>query len=187
MSKKTRFESLPYPTGLIKWLYKSPILLYRLGLGFLVGRLFMVMTTIGRMSGQPRHTAIEYHEFKGRKYVLSGWGTRSDWYRNIESNPHVTIQTWRGPESVRARRTTSEGEMAEAFEFAMSNPTMRMVMKSVGSDLTLEQFLAQKERFTFVTFDPADLPTPEPLKADLWWVWPIFLALMVVSVVWLIK
>jgi deazaflavin-dependent oxidoreductase (nitroreductase family) len=169
--KKTWVETLPYPKGLIKWLFKAPILFYRLGLGFIVGRMFMVMTTVGRRSRLPRRTAIEFHEFKGRKYVLSGWGTKTDWYRNIQANPHITIQTWRGAESVLARRITSEIELGEAFKFAMSNPTMRAVLKSAGFNLTLDQFLAHKERFTFVTFDPTDQPTPEPLKADLIWVW----------------
>lgn len=169
MTNKTWVETLHYPTGIMKWVYKSPILLYRLGLGPIVGRLFMVMTTIGRKSGLPRRAAIEFHEFKGRKYVLSGWGTKTDWYHNLEANPHITIQTWRGAESVLAHRITSDLELAEAFEFAMSNPTMRAIIRAVGFDMTLEQFLAQKERFTFVTFDPTDQSTPEPLKADLMW------------------
>jgi hypothetical protein len=44
----------------VKWLFQSPILLYRLGLGFLVGRLFMVMTTVGRKSGAtaPPHDGL---------------------------------------------------------------------------------------------------------------------------------
>jgi hypothetical protein len=69
--EKSFLERLPYPAGLMKWLYKSPILFYRLGLGFLTGRIFMVMTTVGRKSGQPRRTAIEFHEFKSRNYVFS--------------------------------------------------------------------------------------------------------------------
>ncbi len=43
-----------------------------------MGRLFMVMTTLGRKSGKPRYTAIEFHEFKGHKYIFSGWGTKTD-------------------------------------------------------------------------------------------------------------
>jgi hypothetical protein len=75
MSQKTWVETMPYPKGLLKWLFKTPTLLYRLGLGVFVGRLFMVMTTIGRKSGQARRTPIEFHEFKGRKslsHSLSG-------------------------------------------------------------------------------------------------------------------
>jgi deazaflavin-dependent oxidoreductase (nitroreductase family) len=167
----------------MKWVFKSPILLYRLGMGFLVGRLFMVMTTIGRKSGQPRHTAIEFHEFKGRKYIFGGWGTRTDWYHNIEADPHVTIQTWRGAENALARRITSETDLVKAFEFAMSNPMIRTVMKSVGFGLALEQFLAHKDRFTFVTFDPTDSTTPAPLKPDLWWIWLLVLALVLIVIV----
>jgi deazaflavin-dependent oxidoreductase (nitroreductase family) len=177
MKQKTWLENIPYPKGLFKWLYKTPILLYRLGLGFLVGRLFMILTTIGRKSGRPRRTAIEFHQYKGRRYVFSAWGTKADWYRNIEANPWTTIQTWRGAESVIAHRITSDTELAEAFAFAMSNPSMRMVMKSAGFNLTLEGLLAQKERFTFVTFDPTDHSTPEPLRSDLAWVWGLLLPL----------
>jgi deazaflavin-dependent oxidoreductase (nitroreductase family) len=181
MDMKSWVEKMPYPSGLVKWLYKTPILLYRLGLGFLVGRLFMVMTTVGRKSGQPRRTAIEFHEYKGRGYIFSAWGTKADWYRNLEANPTITIQTWRGAESVRARRITSDAELAEAFAFAMANPSMRMVMKSAGFGQALEQFLAHKQRLVFVTFDPTDQPTPESLRADLAWVWGLLLPLALIA------
>jgi deazaflavin-dependent oxidoreductase (nitroreductase family) len=186
MDKTTWVESIPHPSGLLKWLLKSPILLYRLGLGFIVGHLFMVMTTTGRKSGQPRRTAIEFHEFRGRCYVFGNWGSKADWYRNIEADPHITIQTWRGAESVIARRITSDAELVEAFQFALSNPTMRMVLKSIDFDLTLEQFLARREQLTFVTFDPTEWPSPQPIKADLWWVW-LPLAMLCGLLTWLIR
>jgi deazaflavin-dependent oxidoreductase (nitroreductase family) len=177
MSDKTWIESMPHPSGFMKWLYKSPILFYRMGLGFIVGRLFMIMTTTGRKSGQTRRTAIEFHEFEGKPTVMSGWGTKTDWYRNLQANPLATVQTWRGAQSVRARRITSEAELTRAFHWAMSNPTMRAMMKVAGFDMTLEQFLAERERFTFVTFEPTEEKTPEPLKTDLWWVWLVFVPL----------
>ena len=184
--RKTWLDRLPYPSGWVKWLFKIPILFYRLGLGSIAGRLFMIMTTVGRKSGRPRRTAIEFHEYKGRKYIFSGWGMNADWFRNIQANPHITIQTWRGVESVTAHRITSDLELATAFEFAMSNPSTRMVMKSVGYNLTLEQFLAQKERFTFVTFDLTDQPTPKPLPADLAWVWAVLLPFALFFSAWLV-
>ncbi len=110
MPEKAWVETIPYPKGLLKLLFKTPILLYRLGLGVLVGRLFMVLTTVGRKSGQPRRTAIEFHEFEGKPTVMSGWGERTDWYRNLQANPLATVQTWRGAQSVRARRIDSEEE-----------------------------------------------------------------------------
>lgn len=176
MPERTWVETLPYPTGALKQLYRSPILLYRLGLGALVGRLFMVMTTTGRKTGLPRRTAIEFHEFNGRRYVLSGWGAHTDWYRNLQADPRLTIQTWRGAESVVARPLETDEEMAEAYRWAMASPALRAVARSVGFDLTLEQFLAQKDRFKLITFDPTDSRTPEPVRADLWWVWPVIAA-----------
>jgi len=178
MPEKTWVETMPYPKGLLKWLYKLPILLYRMGMGFLIGRLFMALTTTGRKSGQPRGTAIEFHEFKGRSYVFSAWGQKANWLQNIQANPLVTIQTWRGAQSVTARRLTTDAELAEAFEYAMSNPSMRAILKSMGFSLTLEQFVAKKERFTIVTFDPTDQPTPEPIRIDLWWVWLAVIAVI---------
>lgn len=176
MLERTWVETLPYPSGALKWLFRAPILLYRLGLGFLVGRLFMVMTTTGRKTGRPRRTAIEFHEFNGRLYVMSGWGAKADWYRNLEADPHLTIQTWRGAESVVARKLETDEELAGAYRWAMSSPLMRAAARSVGFDLTMEQFLAQKERFTLITFDHADRQTPEPMRAEWGWVWPVIAA-----------
>jgi hypothetical protein len=118
-------------------------------------------------SAARRPAIIEFHEFKKRKYVFGAWGTRTDWYRNIEADPHITIQTWRGAESVIAHRLATQAEYEPAFDYAMSNPSMRAVMKSFSFKLTRDEFLARKEHFTFVTFDPTSQPTPEPLHADL--------------------
>jgi|YNPBryunderm2012_1023409.scaffolds.fasta_scaffold42876_2 hypothetical protein len=47
----------------------------------------------------------------------------------------------------------------------------------LGVELTRESFLANRERFYLVTFDPTDEPTPPPLPADLRWVWLVVLTL----------
>lgn len=156
-------------------MYKTPILLYRLGLGFLVGRLFMVLTTAGRKSGQPRRTAIEFHEFKDHPTVMGAWGVKADWYRNLGVNPLATVQTWRGTQSVLARRIITDEELACAFQWAQSNPTMRNFLNAAGFEMTLEKFLAEKERFIFVTFEPTVESTPPALKTDLAWFWVVLL------------
>lgn len=165
-------ESLTYPAGgIMKRLYRTPILLYRMGLGGLVGRLFMIMTTTGRKSGLPRRTAIEFHEFNSRKYVLVGW-TKSDWYQNLLANPLLTIQTASGVAPVRARRLTTDDELNEAWDFAERSRFMRALMKTAGGWITRESFLDQRDRFILLTFDPTVEPTPPPLEADLRWVLP---------------
>jgi deazaflavin-dependent oxidoreductase (nitroreductase family) len=174
-SERLLTEKLPYPSGrLAKNLYKTPILLYRLGLGPLIGRLFMIMTTTGRKSGLPRHTAIEYHQHNGRKYVMVGW-TQSDWYNNLLANPLLTIQTVSGAEHVRARAVESIEEREQAWKIAENSPGVQMAMRLSGAQLTRDEFVAQKDRFVLITFDPTDDATPPSLEADLKWVPPVIL------------
>jgi len=174
---ETFSELLPYPSNpLLRWLFKSPIFLWRLGLGLVVGRLFMIVTTTGRKSGLPRPTAIEFHEYKGRKYVYCAWGDKADWYKNILADPRVTIQTASGMEHVIARRVTADRELAETFDFVAHNPAMQRWIRTLGFRLSLGEFLAHKDRFYLMTFDPTDKPTPPPLEADLKWVWLVIVA-----------
>lgn len=166
-------ESIPYPKHpLLKAVFKFPILLWRLGLGSISGRLFMIMTTTGRKSGKPRRTAIEYHEINGKNYVLAAW-PKSDWYQNLLADPRVTIQTARGSQSCVARRLTDDEELGRVFDFVEKNPLMRYFWEMLGFNLTREEFLAQKDRFYLIVFEPTDQPTPPPLEADLKWVWAV--------------
>jgi deazaflavin-dependent oxidoreductase (nitroreductase family) len=178
MSTEFQPVKLPYPSNpVVKQALKLPIPLYRMGLGFLVGRLFMVLTTTGRKSRLPRRTAIEFHAHKGRKYVFSAFGEKADWYKNIQADPRVTIQTASGTEPMIARRITDDGKLAEAFELVASNPTMRRWIQVIGFQLTLADFLAKKDSLYLVTFDPTNEPTPPPLEADLRWVWLVVVGL----------
>lgn len=63
-------------------LYRSFILPL---LGF--GRIFLILTTIGRISGKKRRTPLEYHWVEGIMTVFSGRGEESGWVKNIRVNP----------------------------------------------------------------------------------------------------
>jgi deazaflavin-dependent oxidoreductase (nitroreductase family) len=81
------------PTGIRRTLWRLPIRLYRLGLGPLLGRRFMLLTHTGRVSGRPRHVVVEVVQHDEQGYVAaSGFGPRADWYRNVIAHPPVTIQ-----------------------------------------------------------------------------------------------
>ena len=84
------------PTALWRTM-KFPQIWYRLGLGPLVGRLILLLTTTGRKTGLPRVTPLQYEEANGVFYVASARGQRADWFRNIVANPQVEVQ-------VKARR-----------------------------------------------------------------------------------
>jgi deazaflavin-dependent oxidoreductase (nitroreductase family) len=73
-------------------LMKLPGVLYSLGLGSLVGRLVLVLTTTGRKSGLPRATPLQYEEVGNVIYVASARGQRADWFRNIVADPRAEVQ-----------------------------------------------------------------------------------------------
>lgn len=73
---------------------RSPILLYHLNLGWLLGKRFLLLEHRGRKSGIIRKAVIEVvdHDVqKGSYIVAAAWGNRSDWYKNIEAEPNVKI------------------------------------------------------------------------------------------------
>ncbi|MFI7128871.1 nitroreductase family deazaflavin-dependent oxidoreductase [Nonomuraea sp. NPDC050153] len=86
------------PTGLRRRLWRLPIGLYRIGLGPLLGRRFMLLTHTGRVSGRRRQAVIEIVQHDEDGYVAaSGFGPRSDWYLNVMTTPDVTLQVGRHP------------------------------------------------------------------------------------------
>ena len=72
----------------VAWhLLKLPArILYALGLDSLQGRFVLLLTTIGRKSGLPRATPLQYEEVDGQYRIASARGTEADWYRNILAN-----------------------------------------------------------------------------------------------------
>ena len=158
------------------------MVLWRLGLGPVVGRLFMIITATGRVSGLPRSTMVEYHRLNGKKYVASGFGEASQWYKNIQADPLVTIQTSDGAESARAIRITDDEEMMDVvnlFKQADSAYFIDFYLRSFDVEPTQEEILAKKDRLHFLRFEPTDEATPPGLEADLVWMWPPpFIALL---------
>lgn len=164
---------IPYPSfPVLKYVFKSPIVLWRLGLGRLAGQHLMLMTIVGRKSGLLRHTVVEYHSYKDRKYVIAAW-PKADWYHNLLENPCLTIQTADGSEEVMARRLTTDEELSEAYEVVEHTPLLQKFWQKLGYKLDRSEFLAHKDRFYMFTFDPVYEPTPEPLPATLSWVWGV--------------
>ncbi len=52
---------------------------------------WVLLTTTGRKSGLPREVLLPCERTRDALIVLSTYGWRSDWIRNIRQNPHVSI------------------------------------------------------------------------------------------------
>jgi deazaflavin-dependent oxidoreductase (nitroreductase family) len=76
-----RFMLLMWRLGLGRWLNAAPAQLGR----------YMVIVHTGRKSGLKRYTPVNYAEIDGDIYCTAGFGSVSDWYRNIMANPDVEL------------------------------------------------------------------------------------------------
>lgn len=92
------------PPVALKLAFKIPTLIYRVGLGRLLGRRFLLLVHRGRKSGLERKVVLEVIRYEADPpvaAVLSGWGERSQWFRNLQAAPPVAVaiggERWTGP------------------------------------------------------------------------------------------
>lgn len=69
--------------------------MFRLGLGPFIGSPFggyiMVLKVIGRKTGKTQYAPVNYAIENGNVYCLAGYGTISDWYRNLRAHPNIEV------------------------------------------------------------------------------------------------
>ena len=65
--------------------------LYAIGLGPLVGRIVLLLTTTGRKSGLKRVTPLQYEKIGEDYYLGAARGVKADWVCNIQANSQVEI------------------------------------------------------------------------------------------------
>ena len=81
------------PGRLLRWFFRAPLFLEKVGLGGwerILGIRFMRITTKGRRTGKPHRVLVDtlgYDEAGDVYYVTSAYGERADWVRNIRANP----------------------------------------------------------------------------------------------------
>ena len=132
---KPKEISIKRPGRLLRTLFRLPLVLYRLGLGSLMG-MQILLTTIGRRTGRHYKVVvdiIEHDKIKATYYISAAYGPRSDWYLNLRANPIVQAQV--GRREFIVRTTTSPPEVAEDIlvKFARRHPRyVRVMMRVIG-------------------------------------------------------
>lgn len=153
-------DTPPQPSGLRKALFRLPIHLFRLRLGWLLGRRFMLITHIGRTSGLPRQVVVEVvdHDVPGDSHVAAaGYGRRSDWYRNILKTPEVTVQIGRHARPMTARPLDPEEGAEFMARYATRHPRIaRRLARLMGFvvDGSESDYREVGRRIPFVRFTP---------------------------------
>jgi len=122
------------PRLLWRFLHLGPRIAYALGLGPLIGRFVLLLTTLGRRSGQPRVTPLTYERQGEIITVASARGQAADWLRNILANPHVQVRVGRRHFDGTATATTDAEQIADYFQRRLArNPrAFGAILRSEG-------------------------------------------------------
>lgn len=146
------------PTGLRRKLWRLPILLYRCGLGRLLGGRVMLLIHTGRVTGRPRRAVVEVVERDERGYVAaSGFGAHADWYRNLLTEPRATIHVGGRIVPVVALPLGADEGGDLMARYAPRHPAAaRRLCKIMGFavDGTTEDYRQVGRRIPFVRFTP---------------------------------
>ena len=114
------------PRGWKAWFWRAPIWFYRLGLGGLFGKRFLLLNHIGRKSGLSRQAVIEIVKIDDQSnvyYSVSGFGEKAHWFQNIMQTSNVDIQIGVRKMAARAERLSLEDGEAILQEYSRLHPT----------------------------------------------------------------
>lgn len=140
-------------------IFKLPVLLYQLRLGWLLGKRFMQLTHVGRRSGKVRKTilaVLRFDEATRAVYTVSAW-KGSDWYYNIQSTPALQIEIGSVCYIPKQRTLSAEEIATMLIEYRKRHPVFaRIICRIPGwnADSTYDEFLELSCTLRGVVFEP---------------------------------
>lgn len=142
----------------MKNIQKLHRVLYAIGLGPIIGRIILLLTTIGRKTGLKRVIPLQYEEIEGKYYLGSARGLQADWVRNIQCNPQVDVRVKSLRFHGQAEVVTEPARIADFIEVRLQrHPLMiGMIMQKahgLSKRPSREQLekLAEKEVLVIIT------------------------------------
>ena len=101
---------------------------YQRGIG--PTRVVLLLTTIGRKSGLPHVTPLQFEEVDGTYYVASARGWEADWFKNILASSKVHVQVRDCEFDAIAKPVTDPARIADFIELRLRrHPIMiRLIM-----------------------------------------------------------
>ena len=153
-----KIKDVQPPRGFSRLLYRLPIWLFRVHMGWMLGKRFLLLTHTGRKSGVARQSVLEvlvYEKASSIYYVFAGWAGKADWVLNIEKTPDVVITV--GNQRLQAyatRLTPEEGERCLLVYVQKHPVAMRVLPRLMGYrvDGTEEDFRALARLGTVFSF-----------------------------------
>ena len=165
------------------------LLMWRLGLGRFIniwpevsGRI-MVIQHVGRKTGKTRQTPVNYAEVDGEIYCTAGFGAVSHWYRNLLEHPEVEIWLPNGRFQAHAQDITDQPNTLPILRQVLINSGFAATAVGVYPKTMSDAELADAtESYRLIRFTKTQ---PATGKADLLWVWPVLVGLLLgIVVIW---
>ena len=131
---------------------------YRAGLGKVAGRMILLLTTIGRKSGNSHTVAVQYEKIDGKYFIGAANGVKSDWYQNILAHPEVDLEV--GNLKIRgvAEAMVGEDKIADFLAYRLKrHPLMiGLILKRDGCSFhpDREELLEYCRKINVVTITP---------------------------------
>jgi deazaflavin-dependent oxidoreductase (nitroreductase family) len=127
----------------------GPRIAYAGGLGPLIGKSVLLLTTLGRKSGLRRITPLVYEKVEDAIVVASARGQAADWLGNIMANPKVSVRVGRSHFDGVAEVTCDAEKIADYLQRQLErNPAM------FGAILRAEGLSPELTRAELVRFAP---------------------------------
>lgn len=154
------------PSGWRRTLYRIPVALYRAHLGVLLGRRYVLVNHVGRRSGLARQVVLEvvvHDAGSDAVTVAAGFGTTSDWYRNLLAHPDARIQLGGRTLDVRAVVMAPEQAAEAMLRYARKRPRSArglvrfMGFTVAGSD---DGYRSVGRELPMLRFEPVWWPRP---------------------------
>lgn len=125
----------------------GPITAYKIGLGPVIGKMILLLTTTGRKTGLARTAPLQYELIDGVYHIGAVFGTKTDWVRNIQANPIVRIQVKNDCYTGKAEVFTNPEEIADFIEYRLEkHPWM------IGAIMRLDGFKSKPSRQELVDY-----------------------------------
>ena len=102
------------------------------------GTTTLILTTIGRRSGEQRSTPLIYQEHDGNHLIVASRGGTDEppaWFRNLEEHPEVTVQVLDDRFTARARTATAEEKPAMWRKMAAAWPAYDDYQKKTDREI----------------------------------------------------
>jgi deazaflavin-dependent oxidoreductase (nitroreductase family) len=134
---------------------------YRHGAGGLMGRTFLLLTHVGRRTGQTREVVamVLHQDATTREAVIcAAWGPDTDWVRNLRAGPAAKVQLGRESFTPEHRFLDDDEAFDVAAQFRREHPHRLRLLSLIlgwgdlGDDAAVRRFV---HTHPFVAFRPA--------------------------------